>query len=175
MRGAVGDGVASSRHRVTTWARPRGLDDARRREQCKHVAQCDVQRRVGDPQAGRPAHLIARSQVEHHGHFVHAAQIGQQFRVAGIGVPGSGQRRLVQRRRHHAVHTLRLGQLTSHCHGFVGGLAASGMHLGRRQVDHAVVTRSAGTAVRCAEDRPPRPLPLPPPARTPAPAAARGA
>ncbi len=80
---------------------------------------------------------------------VDPAQIGQQFGVARVGMPRGGQRRLVQRRRDDAVHPLSLSQLTSNCHGFVRRLASSGVHLRRRQVDHAVITAAeAGHALR---------------------------
>ena len=54
-------------------------------------------------------------------------------------MPCRDQCRLVERCRHNAVHTLRLGQLTSQCHGLVCCLAASRRAPGRpasRRRDH---------------------------------------
>ena len=77
---------------------PRFAQDRLARQRGEHVGQRHVQRHVDDRQTGRPAHVGAGTQVEHHGEVVDAAQFGQQLGVARILVAGAPQGRLVQRR-----------------------------------------------------------------------------
>ena len=103
MRGRPGDG-GRVQHRAGHHVGQVGrLHDSRWRQQRKDIAHRDVQRGMRDSEPGGTADLIAAGQIQHHGHVVDAAQVGQQFRVAGVGMPGRGQGGLVQRSRDQPV------------------------------------------------------------------------
>jgi len=64
-------------------------------------------------------------EVEHHGRIPHTTAIREEFRMSGVGVSGSVERRFTQRRGHHSVNQSSLCKFRSQYHGIVGGLTAS--------------------------------------------------
>ena len=71
---------------------------------------------------------------EHHGDLVDAHEVGQQFGVARVDVPGAVQRRLVQRRGADALHLALHAELAGDADVVVGGVAGLGGLLAPGQV-----------------------------------------
>ena len=99
-------------------------------------AVCSVTWTTASPAGGKQ--VLARARVEHHGVVVDAADVGQQFGVAGILVPGAVQRFLVQRGGGDGVHLAVQSQAVAADHGIVGRLAGPGVELPRPHAQRLV-------------------------------------
>ena len=91
----------------------------------------------------------ARRQIEHHREVGDAARFGQQFRVAGIVVPGRVERRLAEWGSDDRIDVAFDCQFYRRSHGLIGGLARPCIDAACWHVEHAVVARSqAGERLR---------------------------